>query len=168
MSADAISASALDSVAVSRGAGEVSWVEDLDPRSSTLAPRSSTSSTGLQPRTASALASLAGPFSGALILFAESANQDVRFHAWQSIVGLGGLGLAIIASYILAFVALFVSATAVSLMVGVATVIWIVLAIVWVLCLWKAWSGERWKLPLVGDYPERFVWPGLLIQRGVH
>ena len=81
----------------------------------------------------------------------------MRFHAWQSIVGLGGLGLAVLASYLLAFVALFVSATAVSLMVGVAYVIWIVLAIVWALCLWKAWSGERWKLPLAGDYAERLL-----------
>ena len=111
----------------------------------------------MEPRTASALAYLAGPFSGALILLAESSNDDVRFHAWQSIVGLGGLGLAVIASYILAVAALFVSATAVSLMVGVASVIWIVLAIVWALCLWKAWSGERWKLPLVGDYAERLL-----------
>ena len=39
----------------------------------------------------------------------------------------------------------------------VAFVIWIVLAIVWAICLWKAWSGERWKLPLAGDYAERFV-----------
>ncbi len=115
------------------------------------------SSTGLEPRTASALAYLAGPFSGALILLAETTNQDVRFHAWQSIVGLGGLGLAVIASYVLAFVALFVSATAVSLMLGVAAVIWIVLAIVWAICLWKASSGGRWKLPLAGDYAERFV-----------
>ena len=92
-----------------------------------------------------------------LILLSESTNQDVRFHAWQSIVGLGGLGLAILGSYLLAFVALFVSATAVSLMVGVATVIWIVLALVWVICLVKAWSGERWKLPIVGDYAERLL-----------
>jgi uncharacterized membrane protein len=116
-----------------------------------------TSSTGLDPRTASALAYLAGPFSGGLILFAESTNQDVRFHAWQSIVSLGGLGLAVMASYVLAFIALFVSATAVSLMVGVATVIWVVLVIVWALCLWKALSGERWKLPLAGDYAERLA-----------
>ena len=119
----------------------------------TLDPRSTT---GLQPRTASALAYLAGPFSGALVLFAEPANPDVRFHAWQSIIGLGGLGLGILTSYVLAFVALFLSATMVSVMVSVAYVIWIVLAIVWLICLWKAWSGERWKLPLVGDYAERF------------
>jgi uncharacterized membrane protein len=134
-------------VSVPKSMGDVTWASGTgDPRSST----------GLEPKTASALAYLAGPFSGALILFAEQANPDVRFHAWQSIVGLGGLGLAIMGSYVLAFVALFVSATMVSVMVSVAYVIWVVLIIVWAICVWKAWSGERWKLPLVGDYAERF------------
>ena len=127
-----------------------------DARSPISEPRS-LSSTGLEPRTAAALAYLAGPFSGALILAAESANQDVRFHAWQSIIGLGGLGLAVMASYILAFGAVFVSASVVTFMLGVASVIWIVLALVWLICLWKAWSGGRWKLPLAGDYAERFA-----------
>ena len=115
------------------------------------------SSTGLEPRTASALAYLAGPFSGALMLFAESTNRDVRFHAWQSVVALGGLGLAVLASYVLATIALFVSATALTLMLGVAYVIWVVLVIVWALCLWKALAGGRWKLPLAGDYAERLA-----------
>jgi len=128
-----------------------------DPPVVSPAARITSSSTGLDPRTAAALAYLAGPFSGALVLWAETANGDVRFHAWQSIVGLGGLGLAVIGSYVLAFVALFVSATAVSVMVGVATVIWIVLVIVWALCLWKAFAGGRWKLPLAGDYAERWL-----------
>jgi uncharacterized membrane protein len=121
---------------------------------SSLAP---SSSTGLEPRTASTLAYLAGPFSGVLILLAETSNPDVRFHAWQSIVGLGGLTVAVIASYALAIVALFVSATAVSVMIGVATVIWAVLLIVWAICLWKAATGERWHLPLAGARAERFA-----------
>jgi uncharacterized membrane protein len=162
-------------VSVPKAMGEVTWEEDggrssevgdrgsgigktsalsSDPRSPIPDARSST---GLEPRVASALAYLAGPFSGFLILLAESTNQQVRFHAWQSIVGLGGLGLAILGSYALAFAALFVSATAVTLMVGVATVIWIVLVLVWAICLFKAWSGERWKLPIVGDYAERLA-----------
>jgi uncharacterized membrane protein len=170
---DTIAAAILTSpfhiVAVDRTAGEVSWEEvggwrteagSISASPSNLQPPTSSlqlSSTGLEPRTASTLAYLAGPFSGVLILLAESTSDDVRFHAWQSIVGLGGLGLAVITSYVLAVAALFVSATAVSLMVGVASVIWIVLAIVWAICLWKAWSGERWKLPLAGDYAERLV-----------
>lgn len=155
-------------VAIPRSAGEVVWA-DLRPQPPDLRPalrlpvsdlRAATSglssSTGLKPRTAAALSYLAGPFSGALVLMAETTNQTVRFHAWQSIVGLGGLGIAVLAAYALAFAALFVSATAVSLMVGVAYVIWVVLILVWAICLWKAWSGARWKLPLVGDYAERF------------
>ena len=167
MVAAAIITSPFHIVAVPRDGGEVAWLEDRGsrtedrhvassnpyPRASRLAPPASTSSTGLQPRTA---AMLAGPFSGALLLMAERTNSDVRFHAWQSIVGLGGLGLAVMTSYILAFVAMFVSTTAVLLMVSVAYVIWIVLALVWLICLWQAWSGGRWKLPLVGDYAERF------------
>ena len=119
-------------------------------------PRDLDSSTGLAPRTASALAYLAGPFSGALMLFAESRNDDVRFHAWQSIVGLGGVGIALALSYVLAVGALFVSAAAVSAMIAVSYVLWVVLLLVWAICLFKAYSGERWKLPLVGDYAERF------------
>lgn len=125
-----------------------------DPASRAQPPASST---GLAPRTASALAYLAGPFSGALMLFAESKNADVRFHAWQSIVGLGGLGVAILLSYALGVVALFVSAAAVTFMLVVAAVLWVVLLLVWAICLYKAYGGERWKLPLAGEYAERFA-----------
>ena len=113
------------------------------------------SSTGLDPRTASALAYLAGPFSGALVLWAETANRDVRFHAWQSIIGLGGLVIAVFLSCALAILGLFMSATAMLVMLRVATVLTAVLAIVWAICLWKAFAGGRWKLPLAGDFAER-------------
>jgi uncharacterized membrane protein len=111
----------------------------------------------LDPRTAAALAYLAGPFSGALVLWAETANGDVRFHAWQSILGLGGLVLGVFASCALALFALFVSATAMLVMLRVATALAIVLVIVWVVCLWKAFGGGRWKLPLAGGSAERRV-----------
>jgi len=116
---------------------------------------SAASSTGLDPRTASALAYLAGPFSGALVLWAETANRDVRFHAWQSILGLGGLFLAVALSGVLAVLSLFVSATMMLAMVRIATLLAIVFAMVWILCLWKAFGGGRWKLPFVGDLAER-------------
>ena len=119
----------------------------------------SRSSTGLDPRTAAALAYLAGPFSGALVLWAETTNRDVRFHAWQSMVGLGGLFLAVALSGVLAVLALFVSATMMLVMVRVATLLAIVFAIVWILCLWKAFGGGRWKLPFAGDYAERRITP---------
>jgi len=122
----------------------------------TLDPRSST---GLDPRTAAALAYLAGPFSGLMVLWAETTSRDVRFHAWQSILGLGGLVLAVFLSCALALIAVFVSATGMVVMLRVATAISVVFVIVWAICLWKAFAGGRWKLPLVGDYAERRV-PG--------
>src|SRR6185436_3366007 len=85
-------------VAVSREAGDVRWEEvggqrsevggrrsDSGAASNSQSPTSAAAgtATGMEPRNASALAYLAGPFSGAMILFAESTHPDVRFHAWQ-------------------------------------------------------------------------------------
>jgi uncharacterized membrane protein len=151
-----------------RGSGSDSGSSHLGPRTSDLGsptsnvgPRTSNlgtpTSTGLSPIAASVLAYLAGPLSGALMLVAEPSNPDVRFHAWQSIIALGGLGLAVMTSYVLAFVMLFVSATGVSVLVRVSTAIWLALLVVWAICLWKAVSGERWKLPLAGEYAERMA-----------
>jgi len=170
-------------VAVSREAGDVRWEEvggqrsevggqrsevggrrsDSGAASNSQSPTSAAAgtATGMEPRNASALAYLAGPFSGAMILFAESTHPDVRFHAWQSIVGLGTLGLLVIVSSALVFLSVFVSAAAVWVMVILTTVLWGVLLIVWALCLWKALSGERWKLPIAGDYAERLAGRGI-------
>ena len=89
------------------------------------------------------------------MLWAETANLDVRFHAWQSVVALGGLVLAVIISGTLAVVGLFMSATVMLVMLRIATVLTVVLAIVWALCLWKAFAGGRWKLPFAGDVANR-------------
>ena len=51
------------------------------------------SSTGLQPTVAGALAYLAGPLSGALLIGVERTSRFVKFHAWQALVALGGLGV---------------------------------------------------------------------------
>jgi uncharacterized membrane protein len=160
--AAAILTSPFHIVSLPRTAAEIAWdssnphrpASSLQPPTSNLPPPAST---GLSPRAASALAYAAGPLSGALMLLAESSNDVVRFHAWQSIVALGGLGIALAASYALAAAALFVSVAGVTLMLDAASVIWIVLALVWLICLWKAWSGERWKLPLAGTVAERLT-----------
>ncbi len=128
---------------------------DLRPRTSDLDPRAST--TGLKPTTAAALAYFAGPVSGATILFAETRNQFVRFHAWQAILGIGGAGLMVIVFYVLAFGSLFVSATGVATLVRVATALWLALVVLWGICIWQAWSGRMWKLPLAGDAASRLA-----------
>jgi len=70
------------------------------------------SSTGLTPRVAAVLAYLAGPFSGVLVLLAERTSGYVRFHAWQSVLGLGALGIVVVMLLGFAFASLVVSARA--------------------------------------------------------
>lgn len=137
-------------VSFARLEGEAAWTTSRAP---TLDPR--TSSTGLKPTTAAALSYLAGPVSGATILFAETRNEFVRFHAWQAILGIGAGALVVFACYVLAVTSLFVSATAVATIVHVATALWFALVLLWAVCIWQALSGRTWKLPLVGEVAAR-------------
>ncbi len=119
----------------------------------TSAPERST--TGLEVHVAAALAYLAGPFSGILVLLAESSSSYVRFHAWQSIVGLGGFGLIVALLLGVAFASVFVSATAFKILLVVSYAIWALWIVCWAMCLAKAFTGRRWKLPIAGTYAER-------------
>ena len=113
------------------------------------------SATGLEPQFAAAMAYLAGPLSGGIILMAERSNRFVRFHAWQAIFGLGGLALLSLVLLFLAFAGLFVSPTVFttfSWLSAITALIWIA---AWGTCLVTAFGGRVFKLPLVGDLSER-------------
>jgi len=118
-------------------------------------PADVASTTGLTPNIASALAYVAGPFSGLLVLLAEQRNADVQFHAWQSIIALGGLWTIGLLLYILAFASIFFSASVFVALLWISALVWIGSLGVCVWCLLKAYKGGRWKLPLAGDYAER-------------
>lgn len=139
----------------SRGAGRDGGAGSREARETPVEPAGGVSSTGLKPTTAAALSYLAGPVSGATILFAETRSEFVRFHAWQAILGIGTGALAVFGCYVLAVTSLFVSATAVPAMVRVATALWFALVVVWAVCIWQALSGRTWKLPVVGEVAAR-------------
>ena len=115
------------------------------------------SSTGLEPNFAAALSYLAGPFSGILILLVERSNDFVRFHAWQSILGLGGLGLLSAGTLIFSFLTLLLSPLAFTVMYWLSRVLAIVWVVAWLVCVIKAFSGSRWRLPVAGRYAERLA-----------
>jgi len=102
------------------------------------------SSTGLDPNVAGALSYLLGFLTGILFLVIEKESKFVRFHAMQST---------------LIFVALF----AVSLVLGAIPIIgWLLYPlfmlaslILWLVLLFKAFQGEKFKLPVVGDIAEQ-------------
>jgi uncharacterized membrane protein len=115
------------------------------------------SSTGLDPNFAAALAYLAGPFSGILILMVERANEYVRFHAWQSVVGLGGLGLLAGGMLVLSFLTLLLSPLVFTLMYRLSYLLGILWIALWAICLVKAFTGNRWMMPVAGRHAERLA-----------
>lgn len=142
-----------------RPSGPVTWTSDHVAqtfRSATASADTETSTTGFDVRTASALAYLVGPISGALMLLAESRSEAVRFHAWQSIVALGGLWLIGFACYVLAFAMLLVSATGFPILLWTASIVWLIWAGVWLYCMWQAWSGRRVRIPVAANVADRF------------
>jgi uncharacterized membrane protein len=127
-----------------------------DPRNPRDQPDSRLSS-GLTPPVAAALAYLAGPLSGALLLATERTNSFVRFHAWQALLGLGILGIAALGFLVLAFAFLIVSPTAFWVMLWLSAATAATWLAAWAVCVVQAYQGRLWKLPLFGHYAERKI-----------
>jgi uncharacterized membrane protein len=103
-------------------------------------------STGIQPNVAGLLCYLVGFITGIIFFLIEKENKFVRFHAMQSIITFGGL-------FVLGIVAGIVPV--IGLMVG--SLIWIVDVILWILLMIKAYQGEQFKLPFVGELAEKQI-----------
>jgi uncharacterized membrane protein len=57
--------------------------------------------------------------------------------------------------YVLAFASIFLSASALLVLLGLAGLIWILSIVVCAVCAVRAFKGQRWTLPLAGRYAER-------------
>lgn len=103
-------------------------------------------STGINENVAGLLCYLAGWITGLIFLLIEKENLFVRFHAMQSIITFGGLTVLVI---ILSFIP----------MLGwiLLSIIWIVELVLWILLMIKAYQGEMYKLPVIGDLAEKNI-----------
>ena len=77
-----------------------------------------------------------------LVLEPYNKNSFIRFHAFNCLV-LAGIG------FVLSF---FTAIPILGWFLG--PILWLVLACVWLLCVFKAYQGVRFKLPIVGDFVE--------------
>ena len=103
-----------------------------------------TTDTGIKPNVAGLLAYLLGFVTGLIFILIEKGNKFVRFHAMQSIVVFGGI---FIVQWFVSFVP-GVGAIVSGLLSILAVVLWVVLMV-------KAYQGERYKLPWVGEIAEK-------------
>lgn len=117
----------------------------------------SVSSTGLDPHVAAAMAYLGGPFSGVLVLLGERTHPYVRFHAWQAVVGLGGLGTLAVTALVTSFLTLLVSPFAFLLVYRLWQALGVLWLVVWGICLVTAYRGQAWKMPIAGKYAARLA-----------
>jgi len=91
-----------------------------------------------------AAAYLLGFVTGIILLLVEKESKFVRFHAMQStIMSLG----TIILGFALAFIPFLGG------LIGL--ILWFAYFILWVVCMWKAFQGETYKVPYIGAIAEQ-------------
>lgn len=114
----------------------------------------STQASGMTDNVAAALCYVLGVITGILFLVLAPYNQNkfVRFHSFQAIF------------FHLAFIALIIAETIVTMILPwslsmiaslLAMVVWLAGVATWILLLVKAYQGERFKLPVIGDLAEK-------------
>ena len=103
-------------------------------------------SSGMNQNIAGLLCYAAGWITGLIFFLIEKENKFVRFHAMQSMMVFGGLTVLFM---VLGFIPI----------VGwmLMPVLGIAQLILWVLLMVKAYQGETFKLPMVGDLAEKNI-----------
>ena len=102
---------------------------------------------GLDENVAGALTYALGWITGAAFLFLEPANRFVRFHALQSVLVFGSLSVAWFVAMAIPFL---------GWLIALVVIPWLSV-ILWLFLMFKAYRGERFKLPFVGDIAEQHV-----------
>lgn len=98
-----------------------------------------------------------GIITGLIFFLIEKSNDVVRFHAAQSVVFSGSVIVLWIVLAILGIVVSTVSWTLGNLFSLLTLIVWLGLFVLWVVLLIKGYSGEKWKLPILGDLAERMA-----------
>ena len=112
---------------------------------------------GMSQNAAAGTSYVFGWITGLIFFLMEKQNRFVRFHAMQSILFFGGVSiLGIIVRVIISIIpALGVALGCLWGLVALASVI------VWVILMVNGYQGKYFKLPVVGDYAERYANQGL-------
>jgi len=122
------------------------------------------SSTGLDENIAALLSYILHWISGLVFFLIEKDSRLVRFHAMQSILLGGTFFVGAIILWILWAVVTVILAqiadilgTLSGLVLGlVIGVFYLAVLIGWIMCLVKAYQGQYFKLPILGNFAEKF------------
>jgi uncharacterized membrane protein len=104
-------------------------------------------SSGFDPNVAAALSYVIGWITGVIFLLTERENSFVRFHAMQSTIVFLTLSVACVLLQSIPILGMLI---VVFIVIPLAAVLWLVL-------MFKAYQGERFKLPIAGDMAEQRI-----------
>lgn len=122
------------------------------------------SSTGLDENVAALLSYVFGWLSGLIFFLIEKDSRLVRFHAMQSLLFNILAAIFFIVLWVISFIVGIISTqlpSGIGTLVGLLlTLFWVVIligiAIAWVFCLIKAYQSQYFKLPIIGNFAEKF------------
>ncbi len=103
-------------------------------------------STGMDQNVAGMLCYLVGWITGLIFFLIEKDNKFVRFHAMQSIITFGGLTMLFMVLGFIPFLGWILF-----------PILGIVQLVLWILLMLKAYQGEMFKLPVIGDLAEKNI-----------
>jgi uncharacterized membrane protein len=104
------------------------------------------SSTGLSANVAGLLCYVALWITGIVFVVLEKKSIFVKFHAWQSIMTFGVLTVAYLIFSRIPFIGWILS-----------ILIYILMAILWIILIIQAGTGKMWKVPWAGDWAEKQI-----------
>lgn len=85
---------------------------------------------------------------GIFFLLTERKNHFIRFHAMQSTIVFGAITLLYIAFGIVPIIGWILGLILSPLIVFISFILWLIL-------IWKAFNGEKYKLPYFGELAEK-------------
>jgi uncharacterized membrane protein len=121
-------------------------------------PPTGGTSMGMAQNTEAGLSYILGWVTGLIFFLAEKQNRFVRFHAMQSILFFGG---ASILNVILSIAGSSVHGLGIAFSC-LSGIIGITSLVVWVILLINAFQGKYFKLPVIGDYAEKYANQGTM------
>ena len=92
-----------------------------------------------------------------ILVFIEKDNKFVRFHAIQSLLFWAAFMVILIGFGILGAVMAFISGTLAGILGLISFLVWIALFGLMILLAIKAYQGQMFKLPIIGDMANKWA-----------
>ena len=122
------------------------------------------SSTGLDENVAALLSYIFGWVSGLIFFLIEKDSKLVRFHAMQSILFNALIAVVAFVLWVIVFILMLIGGQLADFLGAIVAVLGTLLylafalgiLIAWVMCLIRAYQGKYFKLPIIGNFAEKF------------